>query len=363
MIKSNLVLSRIDAFFDWWLSGLLNLLPEAAREKVRPTFDRLLISVDQEQFTLRHYDARHHQVLEERTIEREDELGKSSLSQWMGTLQEKSTMVFIELPANKVLHKNILLPLNAESSLAQILSFEMDRQTPFKVDQVYFDYVVEKRDVDKEKLHVDLFLVKKELLDPLIDEIKAWNCPLHGVQIEGNQHINLLPLALRPAKRKLLSSASNMMLVACAALFFIMLYVPLFQQQKTLDEFESTLNHVRVQAKQTQALLEEKENILVRTQFLQSVRSNDTPTITIVRELSRILPDNTWLNRLIIRSNEIQLHGESTAASAIIQLIEDSDLFTQAQFRSPVTRNNQSQKDKFHVSAQIHDGQTGNATN
>ena len=73
----------------------------------------------------------------------------------------------------------------------------------------------------------------------------------------------------------------------------------------------------------------------------------------MINELTQLLPDNTWLSRLIIRNGELQIHGESDAAISIIQLLEDSSMFNDAQFRSPLTQNSITRKDKFHVSAMI----------
>ena len=75
--------------------------------------------------------------------------------------------------------------------------------------------------------------------------------------------------------------------------------------------------------------------------------------IDSINELTRILPDDTWLNRLVIRNNKMEIQGESTAATAIIEIVENSSYFRDVQFRSPVTRNNATGKDKFNVSANL----------
>ena len=41
------------------------------------------------------------------------------------------------IPAERVLQRNLTLPVAAEDNLRQVLAFEMDRQTPFKADQIY----------------------------------------------------------------------------------------------------------------------------------------------------------------------------------------------------------------------------------
>ena len=50
--------------------------------------------------------------------------------------------VILCLPADKVLTRTLTLPLATEENLREVLAFQMDRQTPFTVEQVYYDYGV-----------------------------------------------------------------------------------------------------------------------------------------------------------------------------------------------------------------------------
>jgi len=100
-------------------------------------------------------------------------------------------------------------------------------------------------------------------------------------------------------------------------------------------------------------LKEKKNKILERSSFLISKRNDNTPVIEIIDELTQLIPDDTWLTRFAITKGEIQLQGESNSASSMIHTIESSDNFTEARFRSPVTRNNLSKKDKFNLTAKL----------
>jgi hypothetical protein len=54
--------------------------------------------------------------------------------------------ILLCLANTKVLRQIITLPLAAEENLQQTLRFEIDRYTPFRADQVYFDYRIKARD-------------------------------------------------------------------------------------------------------------------------------------------------------------------------------------------------------------------------
>ena len=69
------------------------------------------------------------------------------------------------IPPERVLQRNLTLPVAAEDNIRQVLAFEMDRQTPFKADQIYFDSRVTGRDASGRNLQVELVLLPRAQLD------------------------------------------------------------------------------------------------------------------------------------------------------------------------------------------------------
>ncbi|MCY4337998.1 MAG: PilN domain-containing protein [Gammaproteobacteria bacterium] len=69
--------------------------------------------------------------------------------------------------------------------------------------------------------------------------------------------------------------------------------------------------------------------------------------------LTRSLPDHTSVQQIILRTDEIQLQGESAAAASLIGLIEASDYFEQVEFRAPLTKNAHDGRERFHLAARL----------
>ena len=76
-------------------------------------------------------------------------------------------------------------------------------------------------------------------------------------------------------------------------------------------------------------------------------------TLEIINELTRIIPDDTWINRLNIKGQEVEIQGQSASAAALIPLIESSDLLRNPRFRSPVTKIPRLNTERFHLSAEV----------
>ena len=57
--------------------------------------------------------------------------------------------LLVALPARDVLRKRIVLPAAAEENYRQVLAYDLDRHTPFKAEELYFDAAIVDRDAAK----------------------------------------------------------------------------------------------------------------------------------------------------------------------------------------------------------------------
>jgi len=83
-------------------------------------------------------------------------------------------------------------------------------------------------------------------------------------------------------------------------------------------------------------------------------------TVQVLEDVTRILPDDTWLTQLELRSvrgkegqRELTLRGESANAGRLVSLLEESRLFTQTAPRSPTTKIQPGPGEIFDVGAQL----------
>ena len=83
-------------------------------------------------------------------------------------------------------------------------------------------------------------------------------------------------------------------------------------------------------------------------------RKYQTPASVIVLEtLSQVLPDNTYVTELHLAGSKLQIAGITTDAPSLISLIEQSRHFTRATFYAPTTRSPSDPGERFHIEAQV----------
>ncbi len=346
---------RLQDFLAWWGAGLLYFLPASVQGVFRTAAHRLAVEVQPSAYVIRRIDGRSGETLEERRFPLGEDAARADCRAWLRTLEQGDPApVAVLLPEERVLTKSLLLPAAAGRNLRDVMQFEIDRQTPFSADQVYYDCQVVDERRDDGKIRVKLFITRRDYLDELMDALGDYGAAPTGAGVASQEAGDAAPDLLfgrqRPAKKPS-GRTTGVLAAVAAALFLCLLYLPLLRYDLLLRQWEDKVQQERAQARELQADIEAKERAAARSLFLWDRRTKQLPAVEVLKELTLILPDDTWLNRLVVSNGELRLEGESGTATSLIQLLESSIYFQEAQFRSPVTRNNVTQKDRFQVSA------------
>ena len=258
--------------------------------------------------------------------------------------------VVIALPPKQIMRKTLVLPAAVEQDLAQALSYDLDRHTPFRPEQLYFDAAVIDRTPAAKTIGVDWVAALKTAVDSARRQVEDWGgvvvAVVPGPVLTRATKLNLIPLDERPRSALWRRWELWAPLALLAVGVLAVLAVPLLQKR----EYAIALN------KQTETALEQAQaSDALRTQLERQqgdynyalARKYAYPgTVQIVDDLTRLLPDDTWITQMEVRSTvrgkdnvrELTLRGESANAGALISTLEDSKLVEQAALQSPTTK-------------------------
>ena len=353
---SSPIVNRLTDLWRWWIDELAGILPRGVRSATRPSMERLYLQANGSEV-----------IVSQGTSETMQEIGCYPLSeesltqdqlQALEELAERSREVVVYLPESKILTKTLTLPLVAESNLREVLGFEMDRQTPFSLDQVYYDFILGKRDSKSSTLSVDLVVTPRTYLDDLLSKLNDIGFKPHKVTFVDKKSsdarpVNLLPVDARQQQQDSAGLLNLVLGLLALALFSATIALPLMNKFQLIDRLETRIESATRKAEVIQRLNEEVEQLSTGSDFLVKKKQLTPLTLEIIDELTRILPDDTWINQLTIKGTEIQIQGFSTAAATLIPLIESSDRLHNPRFRSSVTTAQNSDSERFHLSAEV----------
>ena len=341
-------------YFYWWLEGLLYFVPVGLRAKFQSTSSYLQLQINQAHLIANHYDGKTLECLTEKTIPIGDEEQLKLFRDWLADLKNDNVQIVMCFDEDSVLSKSLRLPLAAKDSLREVLAFELERQTPFSLEQVIYHHRLIESSSDSKKIEVILYLVRKKDFEEKQLKLQQLGINLQMIAFAGAEICSTdLILDLNRESEKSRVYPVYVPISAIILLFLLALYLPIYSQERHIEEMESHVGSRMVEAKKQLLNAKKETRSLSRYNSVESEYSSGFSAIELLNELTRVLPTDTWSNRISMRDDEIQFQGESGAASSIISLVEDSLFFENTRFRSPVTRNGNSQKDRFNASASI----------
>jgi len=252
----------------------------------------------------------------------------------------------LRLSPDQVLRLRLDLPAAAEGALDQVVAFELERRTPFRSDEVHVIHLARGRTPGGDRAMVDVAMVPRAVLQGLLAE--AHRLGVSPVRIEAPDG-GRLPL-LQPGRRTRLQRAGAVALaVMLAAVAAAAILVPLHERRSAAARLEAEADQARRTAAKVAGLQQEFERNLQREALLFEMKARFPPAARIIEELSQVLPDDTWLIQLEIADREVRLTGFSAAASQLVALLEASPLFRDVEFRSPVTQDQRTGRERFHI--------------
>lgn len=349
-------------FFRWWLAELAFLVPPLLRRRLGAD-DVLVVALDAGQAILSHETAGKACVLGDVPAEATPAASaqvQKLLDRVPGLRQRFAAgrvPVALRLPPGQALRTQVILPLAAEANLRQALAFQLDRRTPFQADTVHFAHRIVRRDEAAKQLDVELAVVPRGVVAAAITTGRGLGLRPSAVEVaaptpDGAPSGNLLPEDERPRRRPatLMVRAA---IAAAAVAVLAALYQPLYGAQRTAHELQRQMQAGRELALRGRKLKDEVDKLAEAEQFLVGGK-RETPSATeILFELTRVLPDDTWVNDLHIGAGEIRIGGFSKSASTVIKLLEQSGAFASPQFRAAVTQDQASGREKFEITAKI----------
>jgi general secretion pathway protein L len=344
------LLGRLRSFWRWWSRELIELLPENLQKAIEQRQQRLYVEVDSDKLLL---------SLGNHVAQREIlRLGLDAADADEADIPREVQQTILLVPDDKVLAKRISLPAVAEENLREVLGFEMDLHTPFEASEVYYDYTVVGRDSARQQVTVDLVYSPRDAVDALVDGASNLGMRADIVTCRRRdnanlQPVNLLPQEKRRAKRFNVRNLNLALTALLAALLVAAITIPIVQKNRAIAEVEAQVQAAAAEARQGAALRRDLEKMAEASQFLVEKKASDVMIVELIDEVSRILPDHTWITRLDFSETELQMQGQSSASSSLIRIVESSPYFENARFGSPVVQITGTDKDRFYIAATV----------
>lgn len=349
--------NRLRRFLTWWKGELQSLVPVSLRSDDEDRDGRLLLlwGDDELQLQLHRRWRGHWQLLRRIPAGDRSALAEALLQAKTGRHPE----LLLRLPAQVGLKRPLHLPVAAEKELDQVVAHQLDTLSPLPAQRIYSAFRVSGRDPAAGTLQLEVYMAPREAVDQATGALAAWGITPHRIDfIDGPElgpsRFNLLPAgeAARP-RRSRLGTMIRITVVLDLVLITALVGVRLGERIELKENLGARVETARLKAAAVTRLRRQLEQLEQENGFLARRKQQTPATLALLDELSRILPDDTWLETLQLGSGEMVLSGLSARAAPLIGILERSPLLEQAAFRSPLVQDPRYEAERFQIRTRI----------
>ena len=190
------------------------------------------------------------------------------------------------------------------------------------------------------------------VVGPVLEDVAVLP-PLAGWTDAGDP----LQPVLAPAQRRQRADparAWNLALATIAILAFgLALWQVLVNRRAATEAFQQSVDARAGEARQASVQRQRLVDAVAGQTFLDQARAGRPSAIEIIDELSRRLPDHTYLEKLAIENDKLLLIGLSSDASSLIGRLEGSKLWRAAALAGAVQPDPRTRRDRFTLTADL----------
>jgi general secretion pathway protein L len=239
-----------------------------------------------------------------------------------------------------------------------VVGYELDRQTPFKPEQVYYDVRVSADSAPAGQVALDLYAAPRAEIDPLLERFNAIGAHPDAVDVQTPRGtlagIDLMPPERRPRRIDRRGRANFILGLVCILLAVLVLSQWLANRRAALAEMQDEVQAMRAKATQSEQLRAQLTGALAASKFLVKRKSETPSALAVLDDLTRRLPATAWLDVLTLDdSGGLDIKGEAAKAAALVDTLGSSRLLQEPKLQGVIQPDPATGKERFEMVARV----------
>jgi len=143
------------------------------------------------------------------------------------------------------------------------------------------------------------------------------------------------------------------LMLSIIVMWILYMIAPLKIEGKRLNEIDRQIMLRKEEVRKVEALKKEIDAVNNEISTINNFKENRPMALTILKELTAILPKTTWLTRVRVTESTVDIEGYAGSASTLLPKLEASHYFKKAEFSSPTFRDARMNADRFNIKMEI----------
>ena len=298
------------------------------------------------------------------------EVRQTSLSESLSKrgLSRAATKVYLEMPRQAFFVRRFDIPAAAEGNLARLLIADIERKTPFRLNDVVYGHTLTRKPGSPDKYTVSLWILRRDIIAQEIEAI--------GIGWEDLDHVTSAPGPDLGEERPTITlnrggEASHWfrnvalgMCVATIGLCAMGSTALIWRRGQAAEDLDAKIAEVSARASSVRNIADRAVAESRLLQILHAERAKGPTFADLWEEVSRILPDEAFLSELRLsdgKSGEryLDLVGFADFAVGLPALFEKSPIFTDAALTAPITFNAAEKREAFSLRVKVRESSAG----
>lgn len=356
--------SPVPDFLRWWGGELAALLPVRMREWIRRGRDTLWLAASPRRVTVR--SARTGATLANMSAELPLDVQREEFARVCATIDPDDRRLLLVVPADQVLVRRLVMPAAAAADPRRVAGYELDRQTPFTLEQVYYDVQVSAEQPAGGQVALDLYVAPKTGLDPVLEHFAAIGAQPDGVDVQDADGrlagIDLLPPERRPRRVDRRRRTNWLLGAVCVLLAVLVLLQWLDNRRAALVTMEDQVAALRTKASRSEQLHAQMTGALAASRFLVKRKAENPSALAVLDDLTRRLPASAWLDSLTLDdSGGLDIKGEAEKAAGLIDTLGNSTILREPKLQGVIQPDPATGKERFELVAHVRGEGTSDA--
>lgn len=359
-LRTRYARSPLPVFFRWWGRELAAMLPQRWRALLAERAEALLFEIRDGAMVVWRQSGNACVEAASVALDSAEAERAAVIDKVRAQIDDPNLRSFYCIAPGRALRRDFSLPAAAENNLRQVLAFEMDRQTPFKADQVYFDYRLGKHEAAERNLQVELIVVPRAPLDADLAKLAAGSLALDGVDCwrdgpgSGRLGLNLLPPERRPRRVNARLRLNLGLAAAAIVLLITAMLLSLGNREAALEAMSQQVEKAQNAAKQVSALRKTLGDSIAAANFLNRRKREMPLMVQMLADLSDRLPDDTYLERIAVdEKSKIDLQGLSDNTAKLTERLRQSEVLENPSFQGNIQQDPRTRKDRFNMTLEF----------
>ena len=264
------------------------------------------------------------------------------------------TPVILRLPHADCFVRNLELPAAARDGFPQLLRFQLERLTPFKLSDVNEAHWIKGPGERPGMLSVRHVVVRRKRVDELMERCARAGLRVAHVDCWDENDTASMPVDLLAASRPARPKRIPRFLATLAALGASAAFVlDVTNHETAITRVTAETAALRQSLHQIQAATSSRTALVGHVERVLTARKQQPSATEVLDEISSLLPDTTVLQHFRVERGTLEISGFSESAVALLPLLEQSRLFHDARLTAPVSRDSKDARERFGIRLQI----------